>query len=85
MKKIFETQGTCSKSIVLDIDEQTDTIRSVEFIGGCAGNTQGIARLVRGMKPTDVITRLQGVQCGTKGTSCPDQLARALCQVMGQQ
>ena len=55
-----------------------DTIEEVSFLGGCQGNLTGISSLVKGMKIDDVITRLAGTQCGYKGTSCPDQLARAL-------
>ncbi|NLD59925.1 MAG: TIGR03905 family TSCPD domain-containing protein [Clostridiales bacterium] len=71
----FKTRGTCSRQIQIEISE--DTVRRVEFIGGCAGNAQGVARLVEGMKVDDVICRLKGIQCRS-GTSCPDQLARAL-------
>ena len=78
MKTVFETTGTCSKAIELDIDEQTDTIRDVHFVGGCPGNTVGVATLVRGQKVKDVISKLQGIRCGMKPTSCPDQLAQAL-------
>lgn len=80
MKTVFETQGTCAKAIAIDIDDATGTVNEVKFLGGCAGNTSGIASLVRGMKAEDVISRLQGIQCGMKGTSCPDQLAKALRQ-----
>lgn len=80
MKEIlYETQGTCSKAIRIVLTDD-NTVDSVEFIGGCHGNTQGIAALVRGMKPEDVISRLQGIRCGYKSTSCPDQLAHALAQ-----
>ena len=82
MKKVFQTEGTCSKAIEIDIDEATGTINSVQFIGGCAGNTGGISQLVRGMKAEDVISRLEGVRCGMKSTSCPDQLANALREAM---
>lgn len=81
MKKIFETQGTCSKAIMMDVDEQTGVINEIQFVGGCAGNTSGIASLVRGQKAEDVIARLEGIRCGMKNTSCPDQLARALREV----
>lgn len=84
MQTIYETQGTCSKAIVLDIDEVTGIINGVQFMGGCAGNTLGIASLVRGQKAEDVIARLEGIKCGFKGTSCPDQLAKALRQVIGK-
>lgn len=81
MKKIFETQGTCAKAIALDVDETTGVINEVQFIGGCHGNTQGVAALVKGQKADDVIARLQGIRCGMKATSCPDQLAKALAEI----
>lgn len=71
----YKTKGTCSQFIL--IDTEGDTIQSVEFIGGCTGNTQGLAKLVQGMKIDDVIERCKGIQCRA-GTSCPDQLATAL-------
>lgn len=80
MKKIYETQGTCAKAIALDVDETTGVINEVQFIGGCHGNTQGVAALVKGQKASDVISRLQGIRCGMKPTSCPDQLAQALSE-----
>ena len=72
----YTTSGTCSREIDVVLDG--DTVESVRFIGGCSGNTQGIAKLVRGMKVDDVIAKLEGIRCGFKPTSCPDQLARAL-------
>ncbi|MBR0045519.1 MAG: TIGR03905 family TSCPD domain-containing protein [Bacteroidaceae bacterium] len=84
MKTVYETKGTCSKAIELDVDDATGIINSVQFYGGCAGNTAGIAQLVRGQKAEDVISRLEGITCGLKPTSCPDQLARALRQVIGK-
>ena len=73
----FHTCGlVCSTSI--SIETEGDTIRSVKFTAGCNGNLQGIGALVAGMKIQDAITRLQGIQCNGRGTSCPDQLARAL-------
>jgi len=83
MKTIYETKGTCSKAIELDIDEATGVINSVQFLGGCPGNTLGVAQLVKGQKAEDVISKLEGITCGVKPTSCPDQLAHALRQVMG--
>ena len=71
----YETQGTCSRAIEIETDG--DIVRSVRFIGGCTGNTQGVARLAAGRKIDDVIGMLKGIQC-RGGTSCPDQLARAL-------
>ena len=68
--------GTCSRQIDIEIEE--GIVRNVLFTGGCHGNTQGVAALVRGMKVEEVIARLEGIDCHGKGTSCPDQLARAL-------
>lgn len=72
----YKTSGTCSQQILFDLDG--DIVRSVEFIGGCNGNLQGIGKLVEGMKAEDVIKRLKGISCSGRPTSCPDQLARAL-------
>lgn len=80
MKKIYNTRGTCARQILLDINDD-DTINSVEFVGGCNGNLQGIAALVKGKKIDDVISALKGIDCNFKGTSCPDQLARALEEI----
>lgn len=73
---VYKTKGVCSQEIRFELDG--DTIKHVEFIGGCSGNTQGVARLVEGMKTTDAIARLEGIHCGPRPTSCPDQLATAL-------
>lgn len=70
-------QGVCSRCIHLVIDDD-ERIVSVQFDGGCHGNLQGIASLVKGMKKDEVISRLQGIKCGSKNTSCPDQLCKAL-------
>lgn len=72
----YQTQGTCSRSI--DIEVEDGIVNDVKFNGGCHGNTQGISALVRGMKVEDVIARLDGIRCKDKPTSCPDQLAKAL-------
>ena len=72
----YQTKGTCSTAIDIEIKE--GVIESVKFIGGCSGNLQGIAALVKGMAPEEAISRLKGIRCGFKSTSCPDQLARAL-------
>ena len=82
MKTIYETKGTCSKAIELDVDDATGLINSVQFVGGCPGNTIGVAQLVRGRKVEDVISQLEGIRCGMKPTSCPDQLAQALKQAI---
>ena len=76
MKFEYHTEGTCSRNIILEMDG--DTIQSVQFIGGCNGNLKGIAALVQGQKAQDVIPKIQGITCGPKPTSCPDQLALAL-------
>ncbi len=73
----YTTEGTCSKHISVTIDEN-DIIRDVTFIGGCNGNLQGICRLVTGQKVQDIIRKLEGIRCGAKPTSCPDQLCQAL-------
>ena len=72
----YKTQSVCSRSI--DIDVEDGIIISVKFNGGCAGNTQGVANLLKGMKVEEAIERLEGIRCGFKPTSCPDQLAKAL-------
>lgn len=77
----YKTHGTCSQQILIDVDG--DTIANVEFIGGCTGNTQGVARLARGRKIDEVIALCKGIQC-RGGTSCPDQLARALEQIQAR-
>ena len=73
----YETQGTCSKLIDVTADEN-DIIQQVFFLGGCNGNLQGISTLVRGQKIDEVVSKLSGMRCGVKRTSCPDQLAEAL-------
>ena len=72
----YKTSGTCSRSILFDIED--GRVKNVQFIGGCNGNLKGIAALVEGMDVDTVIERVQGVTCGMKKTSCPDQLAQAL-------
>lgn len=72
----YKTKGTCSREIRFDIDG--NVVKNVNFIMGCNGNTQGIAKLVEGMTVDEVVARLEGINCGGRGTSCPDQLAKAL-------
>lgn len=72
----YQTKGVCSTSI--DIELKDGVIDSVKFTGGCNGNTQGVSALVKGMTPQEAISRLKGIRCGFKSTSCPDQLAQAL-------
>ncbi|MBR5928354.1 MAG: TIGR03905 family TSCPD domain-containing protein [Prevotella sp.] len=76
---VYQTSGTCSQQIDLDIDDD-GRVWNVQFLGGCNGNLQGIGRLVNGMKVEEIKERLGGIRCGYKNTSCPDQLARALEQ-----
>lgn len=79
---IYKTKGTCSTSI--DVELKNGVIDSVRFTGGCNGNLQGISALVKGMKPEEAISRLKGIRCGFKPTSCPDQLAHALEEMIAQ-
>jgi uncharacterized protein (TIGR03905 family) len=76
MTYTYQTQGTCSTAIHLDVEE--GIIRDVYFDNGCDGNLQGICQLIRGMKVSDVFNKLEGIRCGMKTTSCPDQLCKAL-------
>lgn len=75
---IYKTTGVCSSEITFDIEEETAIIKEVHFKGGCSGNANGISKLVVGMTVDEVIRRLEGVTCGFRPTSCPDQLAKAL-------
>ena len=79
----YYTKGTCSVMIDVVVDKD-HIIQDVKFTGGCNGNTQGVASLVKGMKAEDAIARIDGIKCGTKPTSCPDQLAQALKQALAQ-
>lgn len=72
----YKTKGTCSRAITFELDG--DIVRNVKFEGGCNGNTKGVAKLVEGMSVDEVVTKLSGITCGFKGTSCPDQLAKAV-------
>ncbi len=74
----FKTKGVCSQAIRFDIKD--NKVHHVQFMGGCAGNTQGVARLIEGMDVEEAISRLEGIRCGFRPTSCPDQLACALKQ-----
>lgn len=75
----YQTKGTCSTAI--DVEVEDGKIKFVQFFGGCNGNLKGIASLVTGMEIEDAISRLKGIRCGFKSTSCPDQLAHALEQI----
>ena len=83
MTYTYQTHGTCSREIILELDG--DTVRSVKVIGGCSGNLQGIAALAQGMKVDEVIERLGGIRCGYKTTSCPDQISKALIRAREKQ
>lgn len=73
----YQTKGVCSRAIRFDIDE-AGCVRGVQFDGGCHGNTQGLCALIEGMDAREAVSRLEGIDCRGRGTSCPDQLAKAL-------
>ena len=79
---VYTTQGTSSRQITFDVVD--NKLTNVRFLGGCSGNTQGVARLVEGMDVDEAIRRLEGIQCGPRPTSCPDQLAQALKEYKAQ-
>ena len=83
MNFTYKTKGTCAAAIEIELNEN-NVIENVRFIGGCKGNTQGISALVKGMKAEDVIEKVSGIRCGFKSTSCPDQLANALKEMIGE-
>ena len=72
----YKTKGTCSSRMRIEVED--GVVRDIQITGGCDGNLQGLSRLVTGMKVEDVMSRLEGIRCGFKPTSCPDQLAQAL-------
>lgn len=78
----YKTQGVCSQMINFDIED--NKVKNVAFIGGCNGNLQGISRLIEGMDVDEAISKIEGIKCGFKKTSCPDQLAKALKKATGQ-
>lgn len=78
MKFEYKTKGTCSQMIFFEIED--NKVHNVSYLGGCNGNLQGISKLVEGMDIDEVISRVEGIHCGMKPTSCPDQLANALKQ-----
>ena len=82
MQYEYKTKGTCSQRIIFDIED--NIVSNVQFIGGCNGNLQGISKLVEGMDVQVVIERIEGIHCGMKPTSCPDQLARALKEAISK-
>ena len=82
MKKHIEykTSGTCSRMVIVDVED--GVVTDCSFVGGCAGNTQGVCALVKGMKAEEAIERLSGIKCGFKPTSCPDQLSKAIKEAL---
>ena len=80
---LYKTKGVCAQAIEFELDGHI--IKNVRFAGGCSGNTQGVAALVKGMTAEEAIQRLEGIKCGFKPTSCPDQLAKALKQAIAQE
>ena len=76
MQYVYSPRGVCSRGMIIDVED--NIIKNVKIVGGCAGNTVGISRLIQGMDIDEAIKRLKGIPCGNKGTSCPDQLAIAL-------
>lgn len=78
----YQPKGVCAQMIQFDIED--NKVKNVGFIGGCNGNTQGISRLIEGMDVDEAISRMEGIHCGHKQTSCPDQLAKALKQAAGK-
>ncbi len=79
----YATSGTCSRAIIVDVED--DVIVDCKFVGGCSGNTQGVAALVKGRKVDEVIGVIKGIKCGPRSTSCPDQLAKALSELKEEQ
>ena len=78
----YKTKGTCSQRILFDLED--GIVRNLQYIGGCHGNLQGIAKLVEGMSAEEVIERVKGIRCGMKLTSCPDQLSKALEEALNK-
>ena len=79
----YAPKGTCSRQIDFDLGDD-GKIYNVAFTGGCHGNTQGVSRLVEGMDAQEVLSRISGIQCGMRGTSCPDQLSKAIRQALAE-
>ena len=78
----YKTKGVCSREINFEVED--NKVKNVQFVGGCSGNTQGVARLIDGMDIDEAISRIEGIQCGFRPTSCPDQLAKALREAITQ-
>jgi len=84
MEYKFRPRGVCAQEMRVEVDEQ-GVIQNLKVLGGCNGNLQGISALVKGMKAEEAAQRLRGIRCGFKSTSCPDQLAQGLEQILAQQ
>ena len=82
MKITYRPKGVCSQ--LMDVETENGKIVNVEIMGGCSGNLQGISALVKGMRAEEVVERLKGIRCGFKNTSCPDQLAQGLENILKQ-
>ena len=80
MQYEYKTKGTCSQRIFFDVEE--GKVKNVQFVGGCNGNLKGIARLIKGRPAAEVAEAMEGVDCGGRGTSCPDQMAQALKSIL---
>ncbi len=79
----YKTQGTCSREISFELDDDKK-VKNVSFVGGCHGNLQGVSKLVEGMDAEEIVRRCEGIKCGFKPTSCPDQLAKALKEALAK-
>ena len=79
MRYTYNPTGVCSRQFIIDVDD--GIIKDIKIIGGCAGNTLGLSKLLQGMKVDEAIDKLRGIPCGNKGTSCPDQISKALQQI----
>ena len=80
MHYTFKTSGVCARAMEFDLDD--GVVKNVRFAGGCMGNTTGVAKLAEGRRADELISVLEGIQCGMKGTSCPDQLAKAIKEAL---
>ena len=78
----YKTKGVCAREINFEVEN--GIVKNVNFVGGCMGNTTGVSKLVEGMKASDIIDRIDGIRCGFKQTSCPDQLAKALKEAINK-
>ena len=80
MSYSYKTRGVCARAISFDIED--NIVKNIKFTGGCSGNTQGVAKLAEGLTTDEIIEKLSGIRCGFKGTSCPDQLAKAVAEAI---